>query len=112
MRFSALRIAVAGPLLLASFAAPAEPVDTFAAIYGYDCVADAYNPIRADGTRDVNGDPEPGSAEWDAREEEHNKCTDQRDHDSRLQPTRNVGTAHYGYDMYREPPRWDGKRFH
>lgn len=71
-----------------------------------------YNPIRADGTRDLAGDPEPGSAEWTAREEEHNKCTDQRDHDSRLQPTRNVGTAHYGYDMYREPPRWDGKRFH
>jgi hypothetical protein len=107
-----LRVTAASALLLLSPLAPAEPIDTFAAIYGYDCVADVYNPIRPDGTRDLNGDPEPGSAEWTAREDEHTACTDQRDHDARLQPTRNLGTARYGFDLYREPPRWDGKRFH
>ncbi len=90
----------------------AAPIDTFATVYGYDCVADLYNPIRADGTRDVNADPQPGSPEWTARADEHTACTDQRDHDSRLQPTRNLGTAQYGVDMHRTPSRWNNVRFH
>ncbi len=107
--------AAAAGLLLAQLAVPpasAEPIDTFAAIYGHDCVADVYNPIRDDGTRDPNGDPAPGTPEWTARGDEHTACTDQRDHDSRLQPTRNLGTAQYGVDMYRAPTRWANVRFH
>src|SRR5688572_16412343 len=59
--------------------AGAEPIDTWEITPGYDCVADLYNPIRGDGTRDLNGDPLPGTAEWDARQDEHTACTDQRD---------------------------------
>jgi hypothetical protein len=91
--------------------AQAAPVDTWSILYGYDCVADLYNPIRADGSRDPNGDPVPGTPEWDAREDEHTACTDQRDDDIRLQPTRNLATAQYGEDMYRQPERWNGIRF-
>lgn len=90
----------------------AAPIDTFATIYGHDCVADLYNPILPDGSRDPNGDPVPGTPEWDARESEHTACTDQRDHDSRFQPTRFPGTAQYGVDMYRTPSRWENVRFH
>ena len=105
--------ALAGAVaLLSAGSASAEPIDTWQTYPGYDCVADAYNPIRLDGTRDPNGDPLPGTSEWTAREDEHTACTDQRDHDARLQPYRNVGTAFYGEDMYRQPERWDNVRFH
>jgi len=112
-----LRIRPAGAvlglaMLYLSSPAYAEPVDTWAIQYGYDCVADVYNPIRADGTRDPNGDPAPGTDAWNTRQEEHTACTDQRDHDIRLQPLRNVATAQYGEDPYRQPERWDGIRFH
>ena len=112
MRKPRIAGAVLGALtLLCSTAVPAEPIDTWPITHGYDCVTDVYNPIRADGTRDLDGDPLPGSPEWTAREDEHTACTDQRDHDARLQPWRNVGTAFYGEDMYRQPSRWQDVRF-
>ncbi|MEK6806664.1 MAG: hypothetical protein AABY95_08445 [Pseudomonadota bacterium] len=108
-------VLTASALVLAVLAvapARAAPIDTFATIYGHDCVNDLYNPILADGTRDPAGDPAPGTPEWTARADEHTACTDQRDHDSRLQPTRNLGTAQYGVDMHRTPSRWNNVRFH
>lgn len=89
--------------------AHAEPKDTWT---GPDCVSDPYNPIRADGTRDPNGDPTPGTPRWSARDADHVACTDQRDTDRRYQPFSNVGTAFYGQDMYRRPERHDNIRFH
>jgi hypothetical protein len=91
--------------------AGAEPIDTWEITHGIDCLTDPYNPIRADGTRDPTGDPLPGSPEWSARDSDHTACTKQRDHDSRLNPMRNVGTLRYGEDMYRQPLRWDNVRF-
>ncbi|HEX9775119.1 MAG TPA: hypothetical protein VGB83_06030 [Actinomycetota bacterium] len=94
-------------------AAPAEPLSTWETYPGYDCTGDPFNPIDPEtGLRDPNGDPEPGSEEWTQRDAEHVACTDQRDHDSRTNPMRNVGTAFYGEDMYRQPSRHDGVRFH
>jgi hypothetical protein len=98
--------------LMACGVVQAEPLDTWEITPGHNCVADLYNPIRADGTRDPNGDPLPGSAAWTARQDEHTACTDQRDHDARFQPTRNIGTALYGEDMHRQPERWENVRFH
>lgn len=89
--------------------AHAEPMDDWT---GPDCVIDSYNPIRPDGTRDPAGDPLPNTPEWDARDADHVACTDQRDTDSRYQPFDNVGTLLYGQDMYRQPDRHDGIRFH
>jgi hypothetical protein len=104
-----------GALLCAALAATtaqAEPIDQWNSIGpGYDCTNDPYNPIRADGTRDPHGDPVPGSPDWDRRDEEHVACSDQRDHDARPNPLRNVGTAQYGFDEYRQPFRHDGVRF-
>ena len=45
-----------------SITALAQPVDTWNTVHGFDCVSDPYNPIREDGTRDPQGDPEPLSA--------------------------------------------------
>lgn len=110
MRHRTILAAVALGAMIAPLAATAEPMDTWD--YSIECVTDPYNPIREDGTRDPNGDPTPGTAEWDAREADHRACTDQRDTDRRYQPFANVGTAFYGTDMYRAPERHDGTRFH
>ena len=52
-------------LLVLSLAplASAEPIDTWEQVVGIDCVADRFNPVREDGTKDPNGDPAPGSPE-------------------------------------------------
>ena len=111
MRKLHLAGALAGIVALTSTAGHAEPIDTWPTYPGYDCVTDPYNPIRGDGTRDPSGDPLPGTPEWTARDDEHTSCTDQRDHDARWQPWRNIGTAFYGEDMYRQPSRWHNVRF-
>lgn len=89
----------------------ADPIDTWSIYPGYDCTGDPFNPIREDGTRDPLGDPAPGSPEWEERDAQHVACTDQRDHDARFNPMRNVGTLFYGEDMYRQPIRHDDVRF-
>ncbi|HEX9712784.1 MAG TPA: hypothetical protein VGB52_09600 [Actinomycetota bacterium] len=103
-------------LLLAALALPmtgasAEPISTWEIYPGYECTSDPFNPILEDGTRDPEGDPAPGTPEWDERDAQHVACTDQRDHDARYNPMRNVGTALYGEDMYRQPIRHDDVRF-
>ena len=109
---SAAALAFAAIALPAAIAS-AEPIDPWNDVGGpgFDCTNDPYNPIRADGSRDLHGDPLPGEPEWDLRDEEHVACTDQRDHDARLNPFRNVGTAQYGHDPYREPDRHQNIRF-
>lgn len=101
--------------VLPAAAAPAAdgPIDTWPITHGIDCVGDRFNPVRDDGTRDAAGDPEPGTAEWDARDAERLACAQQRDSDRRYQPPFVNGTAvgRYGEDWYRQPARFDGRRF-
>lgn len=94
-----------------SITALAQPVDTWNTVHGFDCVSDPYNPIREDGTRDPQGDPEPLSADWLARDREHRECTKQRDHDTRFHPARHLAASRYGRDPYREPTTWENVRF-
>ena len=102
-------------LLVLPLAVPvsAAPIDTWETYPGIDCVGDRFNPVRPDGTRDPNGDPEPGSEEWRQRDDERLQCARQRDHDRRPHPA--TVTAHslarYGEDYYRQPVRFDGQRF-
>jgi chlorophyllase-like protein len=93
----------------AAFADPLNEWDTLGP--GYDCTGDPYNPVRNDGTRDPHGDPVPGTPAWDARDVEHESCTDQRDWDTREHPFRNVGTAQYGVDEHRMPARFNNVRW-
>ncbi|MGH7896433.1 MAG: hypothetical protein ACREQQ_00655, partial [Candidatus Binatia bacterium] len=106
-----LAIAVVASML--SRAASAAPIDTWPITPGIDCVAERFNPIRPDGTRDPDGDPAPGSAEWIARDGERLECLGQRDSDRRFQPpfVNLWSIARYGEDWYREPFRFDGRRF-
>lgn len=93
--------------------ASAAPIDTWPITDGIDCVGERFNPIRSDGTRDPNGDPEPGTADWEARDNERLACKSQRDSDRRYQPphVNHWSAARYGEDWYREPQRFDGRRF-
>ena len=99
-----LALAVAVP-------AVAEPVDTWATYPGIDCLNDRFNPVRPDGTKDPSKDPAPGSAAWIARDAERRECDNQRDHDRRAHPHATGNTARYGEDWYRQPARFDGRRF-
>jgi hypothetical protein len=96
-------------LAAAAWAEPTNQWDTLGP--GYDCTGDPYNPIRNDGTRDPHGDPVPGTPDWEARDVEHESCTDQRDWDTRDHPYRNVGTAQYGVDLHRTPSRFNNVRW-
>jgi hypothetical protein len=87
------------------------PIDTWPITHGIDCVGDRFNPVRADGTRDPDGDPEPGTPEWSERDDERLACAQQRDHDRRYHPITNLTTARYGEDWYRQPLRFDERRF-
>jgi len=107
-----MAVVLLAALALPFGAASADPISTWEIYPGYDCTSDPFNPIDPEtGLRDPEGDPLPGTAEWDARDAEHVSCTDQRDHDARYNPMRNVGTALYGEDMYRQPVLHDGTRF-
>lgn len=111
MRKGWLAVLVIVGLVVPMSGASAEPIDTWETYPGYDCTGDPFNPIREDGTRDPNGDPEPGTPEWEERDAQHVECTDQRDHDARANPMDNVGTLFYGEDMYRQPYLHDDVRF-
>ena len=92
--------------------AGAEPLDTWEVLVGHDCVGDRFNPVREDGTKDPDGDPLPGTPEWDERDVERRDCDSQRDHDRRTQPVAHITSARYGEDWYRQPYLYDGVRFH
>jgi hypothetical protein len=98
-----------GPL--AASAGADEPIDTWDTLIGIDCVGDRFNPVREDGTKDPAGDPEPGSPEWIARDDERRQCDNQRDFDRRTQPVAHTTTARYGEDWYRQPFLYDNVRF-
>ena len=89
----------------------AEPIDTWPVTHGIDCVGDRFNPVREDGTRDPALDPQPGTPEFAARDNERLQCARQRDHDRRWHPTTSTTSARYGEDWYRQPVRHDGVRF-
>ncbi|MGH2752969.1 MAG: hypothetical protein ACRDLB_00920 [Actinomycetota bacterium] len=88
-----------------------EPVDTWPTLVGIDCLNDRFNPVREDGTKDPEGDPEPGSPEWIARDGERLQCDNQRDYDRRTQPFAHTTSARYGEDWYRQPFLHDDVRF-
>ncbi len=80
-------------------------------LVGIDCVGDSFNPVREDGTKDPNGDPLPGTPEWNERDSERLQCDNQRDHDRRVQPFAWASSARYGEDWYRQPFLYDNERF-
>ena len=92
-------------------ATAADPIDTWPITHGIDCLGDRFNPVRADGTKDPNGDPQPGTSEWDQRDQERRDCASQRDHDRRPHPVTMTTSARYGEDWYRQPVRFDDRRF-
>jgi hypothetical protein len=93
--------------------ARAEPIDTWDITNGVDCVGDRFNPIREDGTKDPDGDPDPGSQRWIARDAERLACDGQRDSDRRYHPAHVTAhsLARYGEDWYRQPLTFNGVRF-
>ncbi len=110
---SAAVVAALTMSLLAVAPASAEPIDTWEITHGIDCVGDRFNPVRPDGTRDPGGDLEPGTPEWTERDDDRLQCLRQRDHDRRVQPqyVNAHSVARYGEDWYRQPVRFDGRRF-
>ena len=100
-------------MLVAALAVPAaaDPIDTWPITSGIDCVGDRFNPVRPNGTRDPNGDPLPNTDEWNARDSERLACARQRDNDRRWHPTTPASSGRYGEDPYRQPARFDGRRF-
>lgn len=101
-------------VLVAPVAASAgenEPIDTWETLVGIDCVNDLFNPTLPDGTKDPQGEPEPGSPEWTQRDSERLQCDNQRDFDSRTQPFSRLNSARYGEDWYRQPFLYDNVRF-
>jgi hypothetical protein len=91
--------------------ASAEPIDSWATTHGIDCLNDTFSPTLPDGTHDPSADPEPGSAAWIERDRQRLECDSQRDHDRRFHPHYNVNSGRYGEDWYRQPVRFDGKRW-
>ncbi|HEX8066544.1 MAG TPA: hypothetical protein VF520_08460 [Thermoleophilaceae bacterium] len=66
------------------------------------------------------GDPAPGSAEWDRREDDNAYCATQRNADTAanpayqaalLEPPRSPSRSASGMDPFREPELWNGSRF-
>ena len=115
VRFHAAALAATAVVaaMLAWVPARAEPIDTWDVTNGVDCVGDQFNPVREDGTKDPAGDPEPGSAEWIARDDERLQCDGQRDSDRRYHPSHVTAhsVARYGEDWYRQPLPRAGVRF-
>ena len=83
---SVVLLMVIGMMGLALPLSAAEPIDTWETV-GHRLRRRPVQPGRARTARkDPNGDPEPGSAEWNARDAERRECDNQRDHDRRGQP--------------------------
>lgn len=97
--------AAAGP------AGPGGPIDTWPITHGIDCEGDPYNPLDENGDRDPDGDPKPGTAAFKQRDDDNKACTGQRSSDRRFHPTGGTNAATYGQDFYRQPLRWDDRRF-
>jgi dienelactone hydrolase len=64
------------------------------------------------------GDPEPGSAAWDQREEDNVYCASQRNEDTGANPAYQQALLQPAYlqrnalmDPFREPTLWNGSRF-
>lgn len=64
------------------------------------------------------GDPKPGSAEWDKREDDNVYCATQRNRDTAGNPAYQAALAQVppqrasnGMDPFREPSRWNESRF-
>ena len=57
------------------------------------------------------GDPEAGTAEWEARDRANVICGEQRLVDSALHPVGPLPAQYPVFDAYREPSRHDGRRF-
>lgn len=96
---------------LAKSAIADEPIDTWPTLVGIDCLNDLFNPTLPDGTKDPEGEPEPGSPEWIQRDSERLQCDNQRDYDRRTQPVAHTTSARYGEDWYRQPFTYDDVRF-
>lgn len=93
------------------------PLSTWEMLDGRDCLRDTHNvppghPDHDPEIYDEWGDPRPGTQAWDERDAENEACAGQRDHDRRFQPVWPVTSAQYGEDWYRQPPRFDGVRWH
>ena len=112
MTFKKLLATVAlGALLVPTGWAQSQPMDLWPITHGIDCLNDPFNPTRPDGTKDPAGDPEAGSAEWIERDRQRLECDSQRDHDRRYHPHYNLNSGRYGEDWYRNPLRFDGRRW-
>lgn len=103
--------AALGALLLTMAPASAAPMDSWPITHGIDCLNDPFNPVRANGTKDPAGEPEPESPEWLERDRQRLECDNQRDHDRRFHPHNSLNSARYGEDWYRNPLRFDGRRW-
>ncbi len=64
------------------------------------------------------GDPKPGTAEWDRREDDNVYCASQRNADTAANPAYQAALAQLppgrgtsGMDPFREPSLWNGSRF-
>lgn len=106
--FAALAMAVMASSVGSS---SAVPLDLWPTTHGIECGAELFNPIRLDGTRDPAGDPAPGSPAWAERDRQRLECDNQRDADRRYHPHQTGNSARYGEDWYRQPARFDGKRW-
>ena len=102
---------VAAIAVLGLAPAQAVPIDLWPVTHGIECVGDPFNPIRPDRSRDPLGDPEPGSPEWAERDRQRLECDSQRDWDRRYHPHYNTNSGRYGEDWYRQPVRFDGRRW-
>jgi pimeloyl-ACP methyl ester carboxylesterase len=113
MRLNRASAAAAALLMIVgmSVSASAEPLDTWETLVGIDCLNDLFNPTLPDGTKDPEGEPEPGSPEWLQRDAERLQCDNQRDYDTRTQPLSRLNSARYGEDWYRQPYLLDNVRF-
>ncbi|HVL90174.1 MAG TPA: hypothetical protein VM841_08075 [Actinomycetota bacterium] len=103
--------AVAVAMLVPFGGAQAAPIDTWPVTHGIDCLNDPFNPTRSDGTKDPAGDPLPGTAAWIERDRQRLECDNQRDHDRRYHPHNSLNSGRYGEDWYRNPHRFDGRRW-
>jgi hypothetical protein len=105
-------LAAAWALAVVSVPAGAEPDDPWD-YEAHDCLNDRWNPLDQSGNR-TGATPEPGTPEWEAYDDSHVACTDQRDSDRGQHPVPDSprSAAMYGEDPYRDPAAHDGVRFH
>jgi len=107
----ALIAAVLTAVLAPVGGAQAAPLDSWPITHGIDCLNDLFNPTRPDGTKDPAGDPAPGSPAWIERDRQRLECDNQRDADRRFHPHNHTNSGRYGEDWYRNPHRFDGRRW-